>query len=475
MRRKLLPLLLFFITTLAFQSIVSASEGKSEVNNTRPSIYLDGLQYQALYDPRSGGLDYLIAVTDIARCTGAVYQFYPGGGEVIINKGDKTLQLFMDSQRAFINGRETAILQPPRTEDGVIYVPLSLTATSLGYTVKAERPGPKFSLYSPPLKEGSQESRPVKSPADFLPAGAEFVAIPSASEEITKNADLDGDGNIEYAAFYKGPADKSGIILYRQINNQYIKIWQKEGFFNPQYLDMVDLTGGGPSLAVGWSLGEPLGLCLEIYQLKENTPALLYSNLYNRFEPGDFDGDGKNEFALWQRDAGETYETTVYKWDGKSFKPLEYCPGYYVRVADYYGKLSETIFDKRPLYYRIAEVNLRAKKFDQALKYSFMGMNLPSDYPANSSFQSLRGLALTGLGKYPEALPLLTSAAEGFPGPVWPQSRYALALCYIKTGNENRGNLELVRAVNEGNDWPGFGIALSLLENIINEKSRPRL
>jgi tetratricopeptide (TPR) repeat protein len=99
------------------------------------------------------------------------------------------------------------------------------------------------------------------------------------------------------------------------------------------------------------------------------------------------------------------------------------------------------------------------------MKVANQGLLLPPGYPADESFKSLIGIALVGLERYSEALPVLDGILAGLPGPVWPEARFALSQCYVKAGQPYRGYLELIRALNESNDWPGYDRALNMLES----------
>jgi len=425
-----------------------------------PLITVDGAQIDSLWETRSGGFDYLTPVTDLARSTGAEYSFFPGTGGILIKKGGHLLELFIDRKGAVINGAETTLTQPPRSVDGVVYVPLNTVAPALGYSVSYNTKENTFQLSNMPGPPLAQQPN-VIVPGDLLPPGSDFLE----TGKTTKKVDLDGDGKDEYAALYRNNNGKYGVIVYRQESEGFLKLWQKEEEFPPSLLELADLNGGGSELVVGWNFGAAIGSHIEIYSFKDSSADLLFSGMYHSFEQGDFDGDGKNEFALWQRDYGDTYSIPVFKWNGKMFAPVEYLPGYYKKVVDYYQSLSPKASINRSVQYYLAEAYLRSGEFDLALKTAGEGINIPQSHPSNSDFQRLKGLALVGLERHTEALPYLELSLKGFPGPVWTEARFALSRCYVKTGASARGRLEMIRALNEGNQWQGYQRALEIFKS----------
>ena len=452
------------IFAIAFPVAAMTSYGASR-EASWPLITVDGAQVDSLWETRSGGFDHLTPVTDLARSTGAEYSFFPGTGGILIKKGDHLLELFIDRKGALINGAETTLTQPPRSADGVIYVPLNTVASALGYSVSYNTKENTFHLSNIPGSPLAQQPK-VKVPGDLLPSGSEFLE----TDKTTKKGDLDGDGKDEYSALYRNNNGKYGVIVYRQESEGFLKLWQKEEEFPPSLLELADLNGGGSELMVGWNFGAAIGSHIEIYSFKSGSADLLFSGMYHRFEQGDFDGDGINEFALWQRDFGDTYSIPVLKWNGTMFTPVEYLPGYYKKVVGYYQSLAPKASQNRSVQYYLAEAYLRSGEFNLALKTAAEGINLPQSHPSNADFQRLKGLALVGLERHTEALPYLELSLKGFPGPVWTEARFALSRCYVKNGEPARGHLEMIRALNEGNQWQGYQRALETLKSEVAVK-----
>jgi len=442
-----------------------ASYGASS-QASRPLITVDGVRVDSLWETRPGEFDYLTPVTDLAGFTGAEYSFFPGTGGILIKKGDHLLELFIDRKGALINGAETTLTQPPRSADGVIYVPLNTVAPALGYSVTYNTKENTFHLSTMPGPPLAQQPK-VKIYGDLLPSGSEFFE----TGKVIKKSDLDGDGKDEYSALYRNNNGKYGVMVYRQDSEGFLKLWQKEEEFPPSLLELADLNGGGSELMVGWNFGAAIGSHIEIYSFKGGSADLLFSGMYHRFEQGDFDGDGKNEFALWQKDHGDTYSIPVFKWNGKMFAPVEYLPGYYKKVVDYYQSMAPKVSVNRSAQYYLAEAYLRSGEFALALKTAGEGINIPQSHPSNADFQRLKGLALVGLERHAEALPFLELSLKGFPGPIWSEARFALSRCYDKTGEPARGRLEMIRALNEGNQWQGYQRALETLKSEVAVKN----
>jgi len=437
-----------------FPATALTSYGASR-DTSWPIITVNGAQVDSLWETRSGGFDYLTPATDLSRSTGAEYSFFPGTGGILIKKGNHLLELFIDRKAAIINGVKTTLGQSPLSVDGVIYVPLHTVASGLGYSVSYDEKEKSFNLSSLP-GPSLERQPPVKTINELLPRGSVFLETTES-----KKGDLDGDGKDEYSGLYRKNDGTYGVIIYSQENDGFKQLWQKEEEFPPSLMELADLNdGGGSELLVGWNLGTPIGSYLEIYSFKGGHPDLIFSGMYHRFDQGDFDADGKNEFALWQRDYGDTYSTSVFKWNGKMFAPVECLPGYYQKVVKYYQGPSQN----RSAQYYLSMAHLRSGEFDMALEAAAEGLNLPQGHPSNADFHRLKGLALVGLERYSEARESLEFSLQGFPGPVWTEARFALSRCYVATGETARGRMEIIRALNEGNHWQGYQRALETIK-----------
>lgn len=474
MRAKILLAIISFSFLVLLSSAAAAAEKAPGVNTGGGrSINVNGKSFTLLYPSRPAGADLYVALCDFSLITGCTYRTYPGSGVISIKSGARCLDLVTGSPGAEINGRRAAVSPAPAEVDGTVYIPFKFSASGLGYSVTSGD-GNSFILdYNHYIKI---TPGPISDNLnDFLPRGADLLT-PSANDPSDTadlvSADLDGDGRAEYASLYRGIGNKYGLLLYTGQKDQYQRLWQKNEFFAPDFLGADSFGGSLPFLLTGWNMGDPLGSYLEIYSLEDGGLDVLYTGLYHKIKIGDFDSDGSNELALWQKDQGDTYSITVLKWNGSRFAPLEFCPGYYEKVLEYYGSLPAGAAQARALYYRKAEAGLKAKRFDQAIKNSIDGMYLPPGYPSNETFQGLRGMALVELNRCADALPLLQSALGSFPGPVWPEVRFALARCYFDTGSPDRGLLELSRAVSEGNDWPGFDRAYQMLGAQLEQYNR---
>ena len=463
------------IFLLIFSSAAAAAEKAPGVNaGDGRYIIVNGKIFTLLYPSRPAGSDLYVALCDFSMITGCTYRTYPGSGSISLIKGARRLDLVIGSPRANIKGRLATVSPVPAEVDGTVYIPLKFSASCLGYSVSSGDGNSFHFDYNQYIKIPPGPSTGKLN--DFLPLGAELVPAPSANSPSDTadpvSADLDGDGNTEYASFYRGIGNKYGLLLYNGTKDQYNRLWQKNEFFAPDFLGADSFGESRPFLLAGWNMGDPLGSYLEIYSLEDSGLDVLYTGLYHKIQIGDFDTDGSNELALWQKDQGDTYGVTVLKWNGGRFTPMEFCPGYFEKVSEYYGSRPEEPAPARALYYRKAEAFLKSGSFDLAIKNSLDGMHLPPGYPSSQTFQGLRGMALVEINRSADALPLLQSALGSFPGPVCPELRLALARCYLDSGRPDRGLLELSRALSEGNDWPGFDRAYQMLGAQLEQYNR---
>jgi hypothetical protein len=427
-------------------------------------IKINGEEIKLLFPTRPAGSDLYMALCDFSGITGCTYEAHPVTGALTIRKGLRYLELAVNSPKAVINDRTATVSPPPAEVDGIVYVPFKYTAGGLGYSVGSSGDNALTLAHNPFIK--INRAAPSGSINDFLPRGAEFVAPPqntTAETDRYVSKDLDGDGNEEHASFYKTNGGKYGLLLFGGREDSYTRLLQKEDFFIPDYLGTGLFDKSKPFLLAGWNLGDPLGSILEIYALSDSGLDIVYTGMYHKIEMGDFDSDGTDELALWQKDLGETYQITVLKWNGSRFAPLEFCPGYYEKVLKYYNLQPAGLSPARALNFRKAEAALRAGRPDLAIKHSTDGMYLPRDYPGDQTFQGLKGIALVAAKQYAEALPLLKAALGERGGTVWPGARVALAQCYFAAGASERGLVELGRAVSQGNDWAGFEDACKML------------
>ncbi|MFZ5597682.1 MAG: stalk domain-containing protein [Bacillota bacterium] len=454
-----------------FSGGTAMGEEKTAVETTYPSIYTGEKRHELIWEPGSGGLDYLVAAPDMVGPLGASYYFYPSSGCLVIKKGPVTVDLYMDSTRAVINGFESSVPQPPRMVEGVIYLPLNTIAEKMGYEVGYDQAANIFHLApktAVPLSEGGASG---ENPSDVLPSGAVFLDAPAQLSDngvavtTSVSGDFNGDGKDETAAIYRSKDEKYGIVVYRAGSSGYKRIWHTEKDFMPSIIRTAEVNGSCV-LVTGWDTGLYTGANIEIYSFGKDIPVLLFSKLSNRFETGDFDGDGSTELAVWQTEKDLAQSVSVYKWNGDGFVRSDYCPGYYAGVISYFNDLKNKTADKKPVLYSLAEAYLRNREYNPALGTASEGTATAGNYPDYSRFDGIKGIALTGMGKYREALPYLERALKGIPGPVWPEARFALSQCYLNTGKVERGKFELARSLNEGSDWAGFNSAAAVMKSL---------
>ncbi|MBC7348134.1 MAG: VCBS repeat-containing protein, partial [Clostridia bacterium] len=214
------------------------------------------------------------------------------------------------------------------------------------------------------------EVRPLQSPDGETGRQAAIAA-----------EDLDGDGRTELVVGYRDPEQGNGVFIAHRTPQGWQKVWQER--LGPPGLDVLeveDLTGDGrPEVIIGGIIGASAGNHLKVLTYapseKDGTPpyATLWENGYHRLEVGDFDGDNRQEIALWLKDTGTAMEVEVYRWAPALLFPAGFYEAedaytsYFPRVVDYYQEQTQRLPDAGVLWYHLALSLVRAGRPAEAL------------------------------------------------------------------------------------------------------------
>jgi len=279
-------------------------------------------------------------------------------------------------------------------------------------------------------------------------------------QKAVVSADLDGDGQQEVVVGYREAEQRAGVFIARRTDQGWEKVWEEE--IGPLGLDVLgaeDLTGDGrPEVLIGGTIGASAGNHLKILTCspgeKGGAPSYtaLWENGYHRLEVGDFDGDNRQEIALWLKDTGTAMEVEVYRWAPAMYFPAGFYEAedaytsYFPRVVDYYQEQTQRLPDAGVLWYHLALSLVRAGRPAEALTAVEKGTALKADYPGPDQWDLVRGEALLALGRYEEALSTLgriTAQDRADPAPppenderqpVYAVPPFVLAAAYYRSG-----------------------------------------
>ncbi|MEW6182253.1 MAG: tetratricopeptide repeat protein [Bacillota bacterium] len=280
---------------------------------------------------------------------------------------------------------------------------------------------------------GASTAKPTaleRNALELLPPGTAILR-PGATEPGVKRppavqeVDLDGDGKRELVAGYRlanseeeagGGGLSSGtagvMIAYRE-GNAYKKAWRQELGYRLTDIRCRDMDGDGvPEVVAGGSKGASAAKLLQVLKVYPNEKGAvdvypLWRSGYHRVDIGDFDRDGREEMALWAKDAGNAFIVEVYSCAvpyAPVFQSVESAyQSYFPCVVAYYKDQIKTTKNTRLLWYYLADAQIKAGQTEDALSSIDRGRR-SAGYPPEQSFNVLKGEALTALKRYSEAL-----------------------------------------------------------------------
>jgi tetratricopeptide (TPR) repeat protein len=265
-------------------------------------------------------------------------------------------------------------------------------------------------------KAGNQNEL-LKIVQTFLPAGAHLLAPEPAGEvaqstrELIQTGDLNHDGQPEIIAGYRTSQGSAGVLVLEEIKNgKWTKLWQEEGGYSLERLQLADITGDGrDELLIGWTIGASAGNGLDILAWQDGNLKKIAGTGYHRLEVEDLAGekgkDGRQELAVWVKDTGDAMAVDVLRWDGKNLIPAEdVYTAYFPRVVEYYRKRVWEHPQSSFYWYYLADALVKVREYRQALEAAEKGMAADKViYPSIYGFQLIKARALTGLERYHEA------------------------------------------------------------------------
>lgn len=235
-----------------------------------------------------------------------------------------------------------------------------------------------ISRYLPPMSELAVLEKPNRKPAICL-------------------VDLDGDEVPEIAAIYKKQGEYYLIILKNYNGNLYTAYKFKGIGYNVNYFNVAPITGNNRNdLMVGWQIGG-IWSQLDIFTWNEEGLKQVIQDemYYSKVEIVNISSsESKKEkvsIALWKHDTAEAYKVEVYKYiNGKLIVDEEIYPYYFKKVANYYNDKLKENPENTSYYYYLADSEMKAKMFKEALATIEKGLNLENVYPSKEKFLELK-------------------------------------------------------------------------------------
>jgi hypothetical protein len=459
---------LIFAAFFLFAGQAKADVGSTDIKHESAEqqiykIYTEEQQPVYLHWPvMTEGRDIMVPAPDLAVALKAGFRYFQGNGRVEFSRQNKKVTIKVDPEPA-----GGAFCSP----EGVVYVPLTPVISGLGGAVsRSVESGEANILFKQKQNDTMAPAFPmVNALEDMLPPGCQLTNEYAAGVA----ADVDGDGLTEKFLNYKTITGSAGVMVYREMDEKFQKVWQVAGDGEIRDVIVTDLNGGGAELLICRQDAEYFGLVVNVYSWQEGLPGLIFANSSSSIETGDFDGDGTNEFALWSEDMKGTYAIEVYKWDGEGFSHNETYPDYFKKVAQYYNEQLIKQPGNKAIIYYLADALLRSGDTRTALDLASRGAGIIDSYPTWQHFQRLRGDAMFRDGSFKEAADAYQRALSGAAEQsMWPGALYNQALCYKNMGNDSLAFTKISAALSQGNDWPAFSRALETLTEWQGENSQ---
>lgn len=227
----------------------------------------------------------------------------------------------------------------------------------------------------------------------FLPQTATVLELQQPNKKpAVIVADIDGDHVDELIGAFRYQ-EKNYILILKNRNNQWQPLIMISGSgYGISDLLAVPLTDTGVNtLIIGWQQGS-MWSQLNLLQWMNNAFVWLPTNdiIYSKLEAEDMDKDGKYELAIWTHDTGEAYKVEVYRWDKTGLvQAKDVYPYYFKKVAAYYENLLKTN-DFSYYWYYLADAQMKAGDFDQALVSIDKALTFSSPYSSKEVLNEKR-------------------------------------------------------------------------------------
>jgi tetratricopeptide (TPR) repeat protein len=283
-------------------------------------------------------------------------------------------------------------------------------------------------------KKAENQNDLLKIVQTFLPTGAHLLApepagtVDQSTRKLVETGDLNHDGRPEIIAGYRTSQGSAGVLVLEEKSGGWAKLWQEEGGYSLERLQLADITGDGrDELLIGWAIGASAGNGLDILAWQDGNLKKIAGTGYHRLEVKDLAGakrkDGRQELAVWVKDTGDAMAVDVLRWDGKNLIPAEdVYPAYFPVVVDYYREKVREHPQASFYWYYLADALVKVGEYRQALEAAEKGIAANKENPPSMyGFQLVKARALAGLGSYKEAAftyrEIVTAGEKNLPRP----------------------------------------------------------
>lgn len=238
-----------------------------------------------------------------------------------------------------------------------------------------------------------------------IPNGSTLVTPPLASSPFV-SVDLNGNGQMAYAAAYKSSHSSVGLVVVGQVSGTWKILWNQVS--KGSQLAMLragDMTGDGTQeIAFQSYVGDGANDVWILKSVGGKLKSILHTE--GTADIGDFNQSGQMEVAVWQHDTGVLENIQMYAWDpSKSlYAPAQntYYPQYFAGapLVYYTSAVLNAGSNQMPpkmLAYALASTFLDMGIYSKAVDEAQQGMKQPAnDYPSNSAFKSILSAAQEG-------------------------------------------------------------------------------
>jgi hypothetical protein len=258
-------------------------------------------------------------------------------------------------------------------------------------------PEPVSLIQAPRPSEPVQEKENLEPVAERLLPEDAILAVPDrpVGGSSILEADFDGDGEMEVAAFYKlkGDPGKPGALVLKKERKGWTVLEDIKGIgFDIGWGSTADMTGdGADELLLGWSIGASAGSTLNIFSFAEGTLKKIGQENYHELELIREEEESRYSMAIWARDFADVYRVDLQTWNGTRFASDERLyPAYFSVVAQYYKARTGEVPDAAMYWYFLAEAQMKEGKPEEAIRSIEKGMTLNMIMPDYSQFSELK-------------------------------------------------------------------------------------